>query len=80
MSTQLLLDSFMTAGPNDRLKLEYKNCKVILVQMSLSILRELTNHHDKYVVAPADKESNNVLFLCLCYRLLFLASVIGDTL
>ena len=51
-------------------------------KMSLSILRELTNHHDKYVVAPANKvsKSNNVLLLFLCYRLLFLASVIGDTL
>ena len=34
-------------------------------KMSLSILRESTNHHDKYVVAPANKvsKSNNVLFL-----------------
>ena len=37
----------------------------------------LSSHHDKYVIIPADKASNNIVFICKSYYFEFLIKELG---
>ena len=49
------------------------------IGLSCILNQKLADLHDKYVIAPADKASNNIIFICKSYYRQIINEELGST-